>query len=409
VRWSNVPSKSLSVSGKAGKICSAAVSPLAWVMNAALLPAGVVALPETSSASVDTLGYPGLAAENVTWYFCASAVYPADFAARRIETMRLSRMSDPEAVEVLVSRLPHLTPADYDRLLRSSGRKCPPQSAVETAGPRTGLWSTREAPAFGSKPVIVCPRAEEEWRAWVSAGAPLGVDEVSFVVNRSLETTEPREFFGAVYGAGLTSLFDEEVARQRRKVSRLGEESLASDPDAALRDPSPILRGASVRSLSAVDSAANRKLLERALGDRAVSVRRAAVETLALRPNPDSVEALARALQDGDGLVREGAAVALARVGTREAAACLVPGLASLSHRGRFDALCVLAERDTEEACEALRLAFSDSDVHTRIAVIAAAGEAPKPSACLLDMALSDPDPWVRDVATRVRGKSGPP
>ena len=67
VRWTHLAPSDLQIHGKAGQVCSAAVTPLVWSANTVLFPVSVASLGE-KPPSHDNLGYPGLAVENTAYF-----------------------------------------------------------------------------------------------------------------------------------------------------------------------------------------------------------------------------------------------------------------------------------------------------------------------------------------------------
>jgi hypothetical protein len=420
LRWLRTDPGELAVHGKAGLACSAVVTPLIWSSNFLLFPLSVAALGERLP-SHDNLGYPGLAVENAAYLACSTAALPLHALGLATDEL-VFRTGRRERVEdLLINRLPHLSPADYALLVRVSGRTCPPvDDRAEAPGPAPaggaatpgsfGYWSLRQAPPYGSKPRLGDRRAAGEWRDWRDAGRPRATAaEHRFVADRALAFADPAGEFAALYGAGRRDLLEEEVAARAREAEDLARNPDAAARERALRDPSPLLRSAALHLLPRDPDAGSAAALTRALGDPAVMVREAAADGLALLADPGTAAALGRALGDPDRSVRERAAVALGRIGTPEAAEALLASLGGTGHRARFQALAALAGTATPAAAAALARALGDPDEHTRIAAAAAIGCTARPGDPLLERSIADPDPRVSGAARRTsQPEAGP-
>ncbi len=421
VRWTHLPPSSLEIHGKAGQVCSAAVTPLVWSVNTALFPVSVASLGQTPP-SHDNLGYPGLAVENSAYFVCATLGLPLYALDRGIERAFFV-LADHEAVEEhLIERLPELSREDYELLVRTSGRTWPPpyelpEVKVPLSSPGAGssrefgYWSTAQAPRYGSKPRLGNPLAAAEWRDWRAAGRPRDTDaETAFVVNRALGFSDPSLQFAATYGPAQQSRFEKEFASQQARAAICTDTATEPDVTAALRDPSPLLRAAAVRLRARTPDGALSGALVRHLEDRAVMVRVAAADALGSLTDPGSVAALGRALNDADQRVRERAALALGRIGTEEAADRLLPSLGNLGHRARFQALCALAAAGRPGVRDALSRALADQDVHTRIAAAAAIGRtAADPGDPLYIRTQNDPDSRISESAANARERRDKP
>ncbi len=421
VRWTHLPPSDLQIHGKAGQVCSAAVTPLVWSVNTILFPVSVASLGRRPP-SHDNLGYPGLAVENTAYLACATLGLPLTALGWGTEQF-FFLLADREAIEDhLIERLPHLSLDDYSRLVRAAGRACPPRydrEAAETPrsvqgadAPREfGLWSTRQSPRFGSKPRLGNPLAAAEWRDWRSAGRPRdAADETAFVVNRALGFAAPALQFAATYGLAHQSRFETELAAQQARAAALEGAGTESAVAAARHDPSPLLRAAAARRLGSSRDGGVAGELARLLDDRAVVVRAAAADGLGALADPESVAALGRALSDTERLVRERAALALGKIGSEAAAGRLIPALGSIGHRVRFEALCALAGAGTPGAREALSRALAVPDLHTRIAAAAAIGRAAADRGDQLFLrASSDPDTRIAEAAAHARQRRGDP
>jgi hypothetical protein len=419
VRWTHLAPSRLQIHGKAGQLCSAAVTPLVWSVNTALFPVSVASLGRRTP-SHDNLGYPGLAVENGAYFVCATLGLPLHALGRGAERV-FFLLADRDAIEDhLIERLPDLSAADYALLVRTARRTCPPlydrgaaplPSAPGAEPSRAfGLWSTGQTPRYGSKPRLGNALATAEWRDWRTAGRPRdAAAETAFVVNRALGFSDPALQLAATYGPALQSRFDRELAAQQAKVGEL-EAAAAPAVTVALHDPSPLLRAAAVRLHARARDGGAAVALTRLLEDPAVMVRAAAADGLASLANPESVAALGRALGDPDRLVRERAALALGTTGTAAAADLLLRSLGNLGHWARFQALCALADGGRPRAGDALSQALADRDPHTRIAAAAAIGRtAADPDDPLFNRALGDPDPRVAAAAAHARERRGVP
>lgn len=408
VRWTHLAPAELQLHGKAGQVCSAVVTPLVWSLNTILFPISVASLGR-GPASHDNLGYPGLAVENGAYLACATLGLPLYALDRGTESVFLG-LVDREAIEAhLIGRLPFLSPGDYELLVRTARRTCPPRYDREAEAPlpgagagadrEFGLWSTAAAPRYGSKPRLGNPLAAAEWRDWRTAGRPRVADaEIAFIVNRALEFSDPPRQFAATYGLGQQPRFERERAARQAAAAALA----GSAAGAGLRSPSPIERAAAARLLAGSRAAGATGELTRLLQDRAVMVRAAAADGLASLADPAGAAALGRALSDDDPLVRERAALALGRIASDTAAGLLLRSLGNLGHRARFEALVALADAGGPRVRKALAEALASRDLHTRIAAAAAIGRsAPDAGDPLLGRALDDPEPWVSGSAAR--------
>lgn len=421
VRWTHITPSELQIHGKAGQVCSAAVTPVVWSVNTALFPVSVASLGQ-KPPSHDNLGYPGLAVENAAYFACATLGLPLHalgWGAERI----FFQLADREAVEDhLIERLPDLSPDDYARLVRTAGRTSPPRYDCEAASsppavpgaasPREfGLWSTGQSPRFGSKPRLGNLLATAEWRDWRSAGRPRDKgDETAFIVNRALGFGDPALQFAATYGPAHQSRFEQELATQQARAAGLEGAGTEAAVAAARHDPSPTLRAAAARRLARSRDGDVSGELTRLLEDQAVVVRAAAAEALAALADPESVAALGRALSDTDRLVRERAALALGKIGSEAAAARLLPSLGNIGHRARFEALCALAGAGLSSTGDALSRALADPDLHTRIAAAAAVGRtAAAADDPLFLRASRDPDPRISETVVHAREWRGDP
>lgn len=416
VRWTHLAPSELQIHGKVGQVCSAAVTPLVWSVNTALFPVSVASLGQTAP-SHDNLGYPGLAVENAAYFACATLglpLYALGWGAERAFFL----LADRAAVENhLIDRLPDLTLADYALLVRTAQRTCPPRydredapaspPAPEVASPREfGLWSTGQAPRYGSKPRLGNLLAAAEWRDWRSAGRPWEPGlESTFIVNRALKFSDPPRQFAATYGVAYRALFEKELASQQVRVAALeGAGAEAAAVAAALHDPAPTLRAAAARQIARSRDGGLAGELIRLLDDPAVMVRAAAADSLASHADPESVTALGRALSDTDSLVRERAALALGKIGSETAADLLLRSLGNVGHRVRFQALYALADAGRPRGRDALCRALADRDLHTRIAAAAAIGRtAADPGDPCYMQALGDPDPRISETAAHAR------
>lgn len=419
VRWTHLAPAELQIHGKMGQFCSAVVTPLVWSANAALFPVSVASLGQ-KPPSHDNLGYPGLAVENGAYLLCATLWLPLHALDRGTERV-FFLVADREAIEDhLIERLPDLSPEDYLLLVATARRTCPPLYDREAAlapppvpgvSPREfGLWSTGQAPRYGSKPRLGNLLAAAEWRAWRTNGRPRDADaETAFVVNRALEFSDPALQFAATYGPARQSRFEKQLAAEQGRVVAFAG-AAAAEVAAALHDPSPVLRAAATRRLACSRDRDVSGELTRLLEDRAVMVRAAAADGLASLAAPDSVAALGRALSDTDRLVRERAALALGKIGSEAATVLLLRSLGNVGHRARFQALCTLAEAGGPSAGEALSRALADRDVHTRIAAAAAIGRtAADPGDPLFIRAAGDPDPRISGAAVHARERRSYP
>lgn len=408
VRWTHLAPGDLRLHGKVGQVCSAAVTPLVWSVNAVLYPISVANLGG-KPASHDNLGYPGLAVENAAYLACATLGLPLHALDRGAERAFL-RLAERESIEDhLIDRLPHLSRGEYELLVRTSRRSCPPKYDRDAAaatlaqgagGAREfGLWSTSQTPRYGSKPRVGNHLAVAEWRDWRTAGRPRDADaETAFAVTRSLEVSEPRREFAATYGLERQPRFEAELAAQQAAADALS----VDEAKEGLRASSPIARAAAVRLCAGFRDECATGELTRLLEDPAVIVRAAAADGLASRADPEGAAALGRALSDDDRLVRERAALALGRIGSAAAADLLLRSLGNLGHRARFAALSALSDSGWPRSRKAVFGALADPDLHTRIAAAAALGRsATDPGDPLLGRALADPEPWVSGVAAR--------
>lgn len=417
VRWTHLAPSDLQIHGKVGQVCSAAVTPLVWSLNTVLFPLSVASLG-LEPPSHDNLGYPGLAVENGAYFLCTTLGLPLHALDRGAERA-FFLLADREAIEDhLIERLPDLSPEDYTHLLRTARRTCPPlydqesapppPSAPGTSSPRDfGLWSTGQAPRYGSKPRLGNSLAAAEWRDWRAAGRPRDADtETIFIVNRALEFSDPALQFAATYGLANQARFERELASQQSRAAAL----TGAGEVAALHDPSPALRAAAARRLTSSGDKGVTGELTPLLKDRAVMVRVEAAEGLASHGDPESVAALGRAMSDPGRLVRERATLALGKIGSGAAVDLLLRSLGNVGHRARFLALCALADAGRPQAAEALSRALADRDLHTRIAAAAAIGRtAADTDDPLLRRALSDPDPRISGAAAHAHERRGEP
>lgn len=413
VRWIRLEPAELAAHGRVGLVCSAAVTPLVWSFNTLLFPLSVATLGERLP-SHENLGYPGLAVENAAYLACTTAGLPLHALGRAADEATFRTGGRERVEDLLIDRLPHLSPADYARLVRVSGRTCPPldrragepvpaSGGAARAPGRFGYWTLRQAPRYGSRPRLEDPRPTREWRDWRSAGRPRGTPaESRFVADRALAFADPAGTFVDLYGASRRGLFEEEVAARERAAESLARNPDASARERALRDPSPPLRSAALRLLLRDGDPGGAAALTRALGDPALTVRETAAEGLAALADPAAVAALARALDDPERSVRDRAAVALGRIGTPEAADPLLAALGGTGHRARFHALAALARAGTPAATAALARALDDPDEHTRIAAAAAIGCTAPPGDPLYERALAAPDRRVSEATLRV-------
>ena len=413
VRWTHLAPSQLQINGKAGQLCSVAVTPLVWTVNTVLFPVSVASLGQRPP-SHDNLGYPGRAVENVAYFTCATLGLPLSALDWATEQLFLLLANRRVIEDDLIERLPDISPADYALLLRTAGRTfappydhdAPPPADPGAAPPREyGIWGAGQVPRYGSRPRLGNLLAAAEWRDWRVAGRPRGAAaEASFTVNRAQEFSDPALQFAATYGTANQSRFAAEVEIQRARAAALEADAAEASVAVALRDLSPIVRAAAARLRARSRDGGVAGELARLLEDRAPLARAAAVAALVSLAAPESAAALGRAMDDSAPLVRERAALALGTIGTAEAADLLLRSIGNVGHRARFEAFCALASAGRSGSRKALSQALAAPDVHTRIAAAAAIGRtAASPDDPLFTRALGDPDPRVSEAAAHAR------
>ena len=135
---------------------------------------------------------PGALVERAFYYAGAGTACPFYLVGVSLpRRVRFNRMSDSEALDRLLGRLPHVSEREYERLVEASGRRWPASYQRECIPAWHITFLCAQLPRSGRRPRVTHAVATE-WSMWDEAGRPSGGAKEGAAVLRCWTGRAPR-------------------------------------------------------------------------------------------------------------------------------------------------------------------------------------------------------------------------